>query len=197
MRTFWRIILGFFLVLVVVVAGLHFWATHKRQQEEQALVALNKYIAVSSPSFLSNGDMPLACSCKGKELSPAITWGNVPITATSYVILATDYDAPTPDFPIVNFSHWVVYNLPSSVRTLPAGVTAEQMTAIGGKIGKNGMGELKFIGPCPPFGRHSYVFRVYALDETLSFSDLPDKQAVLDAMKGHVLGYGELTGYFQ
>ncbi|WP_020606367.1 YbhB/YbcL family Raf kinase inhibitor-like protein [Spirosoma spitsbergense] len=197
MRTVWRILLGFVLFVILVLVGMHFWAGSGRNQEEQKLVALNKYIHVSSRSFPPAGDMPISCSCKGEERSPEISWDNVPITATSFVILATDYDVPTPAFSIFNLSHWVVYNLPTAVRSLPDGVTPAQMNALGGKVGKNSLGNSTFIGPCPPLGRHAYVFRVYALDEMLSFPTVPDKQAVLNAMEGHILGYGELTGYFQ
>ncbi len=185
------------MLIIVTLVGMHFWAANKRGQEEQKLVALNKYIRVSSRSFPPDGDMPISCSCKGEERSPEISWDNVPITATSFVILVTDYDVPTPAFPIFNLSHWVVYNVPTAVRSLPDGVTPVQMTALGGKFGKNSLGKVTFIGPCPPLGRHAYVFRVYALDQLLSFTSVPDKQAVLAAMEGHVLGYGELTGYFQ
>lgn len=197
MRTVWRIILGFVLLMVLVLVGMHFWAVSGQNKEEQKLVALNKYIQVSSRSFPPDGDMPVSCSCRGEERSPEISWDNVPITATSFVILTTDYDVPTPAFPIFNLSHWVVYNLPTGVRSLPDGVTPAQMTALGGKVGKNSLGNSAFIGPCPPLGRHAYVFRVYALDQMLTFPNVPDKQAVLDAMEGHILGYGELTGYFQ
>ena len=197
MHTIWRILLGFVFLGVLVLVGMHLWAGSRRSQEEQKLVALNKYIHVSSRSFPPNGDMPISCSCKGEERSPEISWDNVPITATSFVILATDYDVPTPAFSIFNLSHWVVYNLPTALRSLPDGVTPAQMNALGGKIGKNSLGTSTFIGPCPPLGRHGYVFRVYALDQMLSFPTVPDKQAVLNAMEGHILGYGELTGYFQ
>ena len=197
MPTIWRILLGFVLLVIVILIGMHFWAANRRGQEEQKLVALNKYIRVSSRSFPPDGDMPISCSCKGEEQSPEISWDNVPVTVTSFVILVTDYDVPTPAFSIFNLSHWVVYNLPTAVRSLPDGVTPAQMNALGGKVGKNSLGNSTFIGPCPPLGRHGYVFRVYALDQMLSFSTVPDKQAVLDAMEGHVLGYGELTGYFQ
>ncbi len=197
MRIFLRILVGIIVVIGVITIILHFRAKNQREDEETYLATLKKNITVSSSSFPPNGDMPVNCTCKGQEASPALVWEGGQPTVESYVILATDYDALTPAFPVFNFSHWVVYNLPASVRSLPEGVTAEQMRLLNGKVGKNGMSDLKYVGPCPPLGRHAYVFRVYALDQALTFSDQPDKEEMLDAMKGHILGYGELKGYFQ
>ena len=197
MRLVLKILIGLLAVFVLLAVGLHVAAKSGREAEQAFLGVLQKTLVVSSSSFPPNGDMPVSCSCKGKEISPALLWENPYPAVESYVVLATDYDVPTPAFTLYNLSHWVVYNLPASVRSLPEGVTVEQLRMLGGKIGKNGTGDANYIGPCPPLGRHGYVFRVYALDQALSFTELPGKQQVLDAMKGHVLGYGELTGYFQ
>ena len=197
MRLLSRILVGLVIGLVLIAVGLHLSAGSGREAEIAYLSTLRKTLTLSSRSFPPNGDMPISCSCKGHEVSPELLWENSTPNVKSYAVLLTDYDVPTPAFPLYNLSHWVIYNLPGSVRSLPEGVTAEQMRMLGGKVGKNGTGDTKYIGPCPPVGRHAYVFRVYALDQMLSFTDLPGKQAVLEAMQGHVLGYGELTGYFQ
>lgn len=197
MRLLARILAGLIIGFVLLAVGLHSSATGDRETELAHLSTLKNTLSVSSRSFPPNGDMPVSCSCKGKERSPELRWENARPNVESYVVLATDYDVPVPAFPLYSLSHWVVYNLPASVRSLPEGVTSEQLRLLGGKIGKNGTGDPTYIGPCPPAGRHAYVFRVYALDQMLSFTNLPGKQAVLSAMNGHVLGYGELTGYFQ
>jgi len=197
MRLLLRILLGVFVVSGLLAVGLHFYASSRRAQETDYHLTLKKTLTVTSSSFPPGGDMPVNCTCKGQEVSPALNWDSDIPGVESYVILTTDYDVPTPAFPLFNLSHWVVYNLPDVVNSLPEGVSAEQMRMLGGKTGKNGAGALAYIGPCPPVGRHAYVFRVYALDQALTFEETPDKQAVLDAMQGHVLAYGELTGYFQ
>lgn len=197
MRLLLRILAGLVIGLVFVAVGLFVLATRGREAERTYLTTLRKTVTLSSSSFPPNGDMPVSCTCKGEEASPALLWETAIPNVESYVVLLTDYDVPTPAFPLYNLSHWVVYNLPASVRSLPEGVTAEQLRMLSGKVGKNGTGDAKYIGPCPPIGRHAYVFRVYALDQMLSFTDPPGKQDVLDVMKGHVLGYGELTGYFR
>lgn len=197
MRLLGQILLGVGLLVVAVVVIMHFRARSERSHEEAVLAKRPKTLTLTSGSFPPGGDMPINCTCKGREVSPALRWENVPNRATSFVVLATDYDVPTPAFPVFNLTHWMVYNLPASVRSLPEAVTPEQMRMLGGKTGKNSTGSLKYIGPCPPIGRHAYVFRVFALDSTLSFRDLPDRSELMDAMNRHILSYGELTGYFQ
>lgn len=192
-----RILLGLLLIVGLLAVGMRFYAKQQRDAEEQYHASLRKTLMVTSGSFPPGGDMPTNCTCKGREASPALSWEGGSLGTESYVVLMTDYDVPTPAFSVYNLSHWVLYNLPGSVRSLPEGVTNEQIRMLGGKVGKNGMGNLAYIGPCPPVGRHAYVFRVYALDQPIAFDEAPDKQAVLDAMQGHVLNYGELTGYFQ
>lgn len=193
----WRILTGVLIVLVLLLLVLHIRARGNRREEELTLSTLPKTITLSSQSFPPGGDLPLACSCKGAGYSPALAWVSRVSGAKSYALLATDYDAVLARFPIANFSHWVLYNLPPGVHSLPEGVTSEQMMLLGGKIGNNGTGEQTFVPPCPPFDRHQYTFRVYALDTRLSFTRIPTRQDLLDAMHGHVLGYGELIGSFQ
>jgi Raf kinase inhibitor-like YbhB/YbcL family protein len=193
----WRILTGFLIVLILLLLVLHIRARGNRREEELSLAALPKTVTLSSNSFPPGGDLPMACSCKGSGDSPALSWQSEIPDVKSYALLATDYDAVLARFPILNFSHWVVYNLPSNVYSLPEGVTPEQMLMLGGKLGDNGMNEQNFVPPCPPFDRHRYTFRVYALDTTLSFTRIPNRRDLLNAMDGHILGYGELTGSFQ
>lgn len=192
-----KILIGLLLLMAVVVVGMHINAKRQRDNEQAYHAALKKTLTVSSRSFPPGGDMPIKCTCKGEEASPALSWESTTTDAEAYAVLATDPDVPSPVFPLYNLSHWVLYNLPATAQSLPEGVTTEQLRMLGGKIGKNGTGSLAYIGPCPPIGRHIYIFRVYALDQPIALADAPDKQTVLDAMQGHILEYGEITGYFQ
>jgi len=192
-----KISLGLLLLIAIVAVGMRINAKRQRDNEQTYHAGLKKTLTVSSSSFPPGGDMPINCTCKGKEASPALSWEGSTTDAEVYAVLMTDPDVPSPNFPLYNLSHWVLYNLPASVRSLPEGVTTEQLRMLGGKTGRNGTGSLAYIGPCPPIGRHAYIFRVYALDQPITLADAPDKQTVMEAMQGHILEYGELTGYFQ
>jgi len=192
-----KISLGLLLLIAIVAVGMRINAKRQRDNEQTYHAGFKKTLTVSSSSFPPGGDMPINCTCKGKEASPALSWESSTTDAEAYAVLMTDPDVSSPNFPLYNLSHWVLYNLPASVRSLPEGVTTEQLRMLGGKTGRNGTGSLAYIGPCPPIGRHAYIFRVYALDQPITLADAPDKQTVMEAMQGHILEYGELIGYFQ
>jgi len=62
--------------------------------------------------------------------------------------------------------------------------------------GKTDFGEIKYGGPAPPDGRHTYVFKAYALDDILTLNEGYSKQELEDSMKGHILAEAKLTGTF-
>ena len=45
-------------------------------------------------------------------------------------------------------------------------------------------------------GIHKYLFRIYALDVPQLQPASPDHDGIISAMKGHVLGYGELSAFY-
>ena len=62
--------------------------------------------------------------------------------------------------------------------------------------GKNDFGELGWGGPAPPDKRHTYIFKVYALDEIPDVAEGFSKQELEDTMKGHILAEAKLTGTY-
>ena len=64
-----------------------------------------------------------------------------------------------------------------------------------GKQGINDSGRIGYDGPCPPFGTHRYMFKIYALDATmLNLAEGVTKAELEEAMLGHMLAKAELTG---
>ena len=97
--------------------------------------------------------------------------------------------------------HWVLYNVPADVTHLDAHMSTEAMPKMpkGAENGLNIRGKSGYMGPHPPAGQtHPYHYEVFALDTTLDIA--PDKathDAVVEAMKGHVLAEGEVVGQFE
>ena len=144
-------------------------------------------IHVSSAAFSSNGAIPRKYTCDGGNAIPPIEWTGVPEQSRSLAVICEDPDAPSG-----TFTHWVLYDLPPSTRAVKEG------TAIG-KEGVNDFGKRGFGGPCPPQrdGAHHYHVRVFALDlESLGGAGL-SRDAVMDAMRGHVLSSGDLVGTYR
>jgi Raf kinase inhibitor-like YbhB/YbcL family protein len=102
-----------------------------------------------------------------------------------------------PDAPRGIWVHWVLFNLPASLRTLDEGVPKQDVLANGAKHGKNDFGALDYGGPAPPPGNpHRYFFKLYALDVVLDLAPGASKEQVVAAMKGHVLAEGQLMGRY-
>jgi len=63
--------------------------------------------------------------------------------------------------------------------------------------GTNDWHKTGYGGPCPPVGRHRYFFKLYALGVVLSGLYKPSREALEEAMHGHILAQTELIGMYQ
>jgi Raf kinase inhibitor-like YbhB/YbcL family protein len=143
-------------------------------------------ITFTSDAFANGQSIPPKYSCTGKNISPALTWGELPAGTQSFALIVDD-----PDAPMGTWVHWVLYNIPADTRNLPENTDTGAVS-----VGKNSSGNMRYDGPCPPSGTHRYFFKLYALDSMLSLSPGATKEQVLNAMKGHILAQGELMGTF-
>jgi hypothetical protein len=152
-------------------------------------------MSLASPAISPGAAIASDYSCAGADRSPALTWTNAPQSTKTktFALVVSDPDAPGG-----TFIHWVAYNIPASVTSLPAGVPQTAEIAGGGTNGINGFNHIGYNGPCPPPGKmHHYHFQLFALDSTLAPGDKADAATVESAMKGHVLATGELIGTFE
>ena len=136
--------------------------------------------------------IPARYTCDGEDVSPPLEWGDLPEGAASLALIVFDPDAPGGEF-----THWLIYGIPAYVRSLPEGVPAEGVVPGLGVQGRNDFGEIGYGGPCPPPGpAHRYVFRLLALDADLNLPPGVDRGGLEEALRGHVLGVGELVGLY-
>ncbi|MGZ4033480.1 MAG: YbhB/YbcL family Raf kinase inhibitor-like protein [Bacteroidia bacterium] len=154
-----------------------------------ALIA-NTTITIKSPAFSNNGNIPAKFTCSGDNINPELNIGTVPKETKTLALIMDDPDAPGG-----MFVHWVMWNIPPK-ETIDDNFTIDQNSAPGVQ-GLNGKKENKYTGPCPPSGTHHYHFKIYALDTKLNLPTATDKEALLKAMKGHIIGQGELIGLFK
>ena len=146
-----------------------------------------------SPAIAPGAPIANDHACAGADRSPSLSWANAPQNTKTFALVVEDPDAPGG-----TFIHWVAYNIPAHVTSLPEGVPQSTEIAEGGTNGINGFDHVGYNGPCPPPGKlHHYHFRLYALDSTLAPGDKAGAEAVQSAMKGHVLATAELVGTFQ
>ena len=173
--------------LALTAAALAFLTTHTYVGQESSA-----RLELKTSAFPPGGNIPKQFTCSGADLSPALTWSDPPPRTRSLALIMDD-----PDAPVGTFVHWVVYNLPTSARQLPAGVPGNSEIRGGGKQGVNDFPKTGYGGPCPPPGKpHRYFFRLYALDNQLDLNGTVHRKDVDQAMKGHVLAHGELMGLY-
>ena len=153
-------------------------------------------MAISSPAFEPEGEIPAIYTCDGKDISPPLRWSGLPEGTQSLVLIMDDPDAPDPAAPKMTWIHWLLYNLPPDANGLPEGAQHSELRA-GTLEGANSWGRTGYGGPCPPIGRHRYFFKLYALDTVLSDLHRPEKRDLLRAMRGHVLAEAVLMGVYQ
>jgi Raf kinase inhibitor-like YbhB/YbcL family protein len=149
---------------------------------------------IVSTAFSNQSAIPALYTCEGKDISPALTWTELPADAKSLALIVDDPDAPDPAAPKMTWVHWLLYNLPPTGDGLPESVKA---LPAGTKEGVNDWKRTGYGGPCPPIGRHRYFFKLYALDIVLPDLKQPTKAKLEEAMKGHVIGEAQLMGTYQ
>lgn len=147
-------------------------------------------IKLSSASFRPDQPIPAKHSKDGGNSSPPLTWMDVPEKTVELALIVDDSDAS-------GFAHWVLYGIPQPVASLAERVAKQERLPNGMLQGKNGFDAIGYDGPQPPGGTHHYHFRLYALDEKLALKPGATKDELLQAMKGHIIGTGELTGTFR
>lgn len=152
-------------------------------------------MTLSSSAFSNHGTIPDAYTCKGRNLSPPLTWAGLPAGTKSVALIMDDPDAPDPAAPQRIWVHWVLYNLPASATNLAEGVAPHDLPA-GTREGMNDWKRTGYGGPCPPIGKHRYFHKLYALDTVLPDLGHPTKAALEQAMQGHVLGQTQLIGTY-
>jgi len=183
------------LLIILAIAMMAASAANAKANEDRYHESLPRSLRVRSDNFLNKEAIPTEFSCFGTGFSPNIKWSGAP-AARSYVLIAMDWDAPSPSLRLFPVVHWVLYNIPANVSEIQQRVTKPLLDQKKIAVGKNVSGSAEYSPPCPPLGQHEYVFRVYALNVDRIQPETNDKAGVMDAMKGHIVTFGELIGLF-
>ncbi len=146
---------------------------------------------MTSPAFSEGEPIPTQYTCDSEDISPPLAWQDPPENTQSFALITDDPDAPSGIW-----VHWVLYNLPADARSLPQGVPAEDELSGGGRQGSNSWNRVGYGGPCPPSGTHRYFFKLYAVDMVLGLEAGADKDALTQAMDGHILAQTEIMGTY-
>lgn len=174
-----------FALMLVAVLTLGYVPASQAQATPAATAAATTAFMLTSATVKDGGLLPIeqvasAMGCTGGNLSPALSWSNVPTGTKSFGVTLYDPDAPTGS----GLWHWVMFNIPASTTALVAGAgdTTKALAPTGSVQIHNDTGSLGYFGACPPPGDkpHRYIFTVYALKVDL----LPLDQTASGALVG-------------
>jgi len=126
---------------------------------------------------------------KNDNVNPPLTIKGVPPEAKSLTLIMDDPDAQAAVGKV--WVHWVISNIEPTTTEIPESSTLPNIVE-----GKNDFGELGYGGPAPPDKRHTYIFKLYALDSKLELQKGATKAEVESAMKGHVIEQTTLKGTY-
>lgn len=139
---------------------------------------------MTSPAFRYGRRIPVRFTADGEEVSPPLVVTGLPGGTLSLALVMEDTDRPG-----ATWAHWVLFDLPP-ISEIPEGVSGM------GIPGVNSWRRIGFGGPDPPTGIHRYLFRVFALDDTLRLPERSSWKEVAAAMHGHVVGEAVLMGRY-
>lgn len=109
---------------------------------------------LKSEDFEDNNIIPSEFTCDGEDISPQLSWEDVPPETRSFALSVTDPDALGG-----TWIHWLVYNIPRDTKNIKRSNLPK-----GAREVENDFGKEEYGGPCPPYGTHRYIFTIYALD---------------------------------
>jgi Raf kinase inhibitor-like YbhB/YbcL family protein len=140
---------------------------------------------LSSPAFEDRAFVNRQYTCDGDNISPPLTWSDVPEGTVELALLFEDPDAPGG-----TLVQWVLFNIDPTL-----GGIEEGKIPAGAVGGKNDYGRNDWSGPCPPVGKaHRFIFTLIALGQPSGLAEGANARDDLPyALSGKVLGQSQLT----
>jgi Raf kinase inhibitor-like YbhB/YbcL family protein len=147
----------------------------------------------------STANAPTNPNCVGENLSPELSWSNVPDGTKSFVMLMSDPEGRGG----AGVSHWVAYGIPAAVTGFAEGEVSKASDKYVG--GKSTAGVGNYSGPCTPPGQipHHYTFVLVATDfdphemaPGMTRDEVLAKIAAPGAPPAHTKGVAGIVGLF-
>jgi len=146
-------------------------------------------LILESTAFKNGEEIPKKYGYKNMNINPPLKIKQIPQNTKSLAIIMDDPDAMGAVGKI--WVHWVIWNIEPYTNEIK-----EDTIPIGALEGKTDFGEIGYGGPAPPDKEHTYIFKLYALDNKLNLNPGASKLDVEKAMKNHILAETKLTGRY-
>jgi len=155
---------------------------------------------LTSPAFANGEVIPRKYTGEGEDVSPPLSWSQLPEGAKELAIICDDPDAPTTK----PWVHWLIYGIPASQGSLPEGMPQEAKVkempgVMQGRNSWQSGATIGYRGPMPPpgDGPHHYYFTAYALPGKIVAEPGLDKETLLHEIENHVVGKAVLMGIYE
>lgn len=145
---------------------------------------------LSSPAVSSDSSLPTKYTCDGESASLPLEWANAPENTHCFALLMQHFATATD----IHW-YWVLYNIPSSVTSLP-----ENAINIGMQ-GTNSVNDhTEYAPPCSQGpGRKDYILTLYALSGNVLEGINPEtvnRKVLLDSIRGSIIDSCSMTVWY-
>lgn len=137
--------------------------------------------------FKNGEKIPVKYTCDGDNISPEIEI-NDPDNKGYYILILDDPDAPG-----ALFTHWIIYNIPATVKKIKENIDKNEVTEEGFYQGINDFHKIGYGGPCPPSGyNHRYYFILYKTDKLIDKKQITSDEIfpLVEPLKNKTEFYG-------
>ena len=146
-------------------------------------------LTLETKSFENGGMIPKKYGYKHGNISPSLKIDGIPQNTVSLVMVMDDPDAMGAVGKI--WVHWIVWNIdPKDSEFNENSIPTNCIE------GKNDFNEIGYGGPAPPDKEHTYIFKLYALDEKLNVQRGATKKEIESAIKDHIISESALEGKY-
>ncbi|WP_019228634.1 YbhB/YbcL family Raf kinase inhibitor-like protein [Sedimentibacter sp. B4] len=155
-----------------------------------------KEMEIISPAFINNGYMPKKHTGFEADISPEFQLLNLSDDVISIAIIMDDLDIPL----IKAFNHWLIWNIPKTDKISENIPYGSSVSLLNNAMQGVAYGINRYRGPKQPVfvrNTHRYIFNFYALDCFLNLDSHAKKKDLLEAMSGHIIQQGSITGKYK
>ena len=142
-------------------------------------------LQLTSSAFSHGEEIPRKCGYKNGNEAPPLAINEISEGTKSLALIMDDPDAMGAVGKV--WVHWLAWNI-SATKPFHTGMHDGE--------GMTDFGEVGYGGPAPPDKRHTYVFKLYALDCKLQIDGESTKADLEKAMEGHIIEQTQLTGTY-
>ena len=144
---------------------------------------------LESYAFENGKVIPRKYGYKIENLSPPLQISEIPEGTKSLVLIMDDPDAMVAVGKV--WVHWVLWNISPNTKEIHENTIPKDSIE-----GKNDFDVIGYGGPAPPDKEHTYIFNLYALNETLTLKQGSTKTDIEESIKNNILDETKLEGKF-